>query len=56
MIAIQDLNQALRFVDKSSSLPTAACASAAPQGDVVTAETLMEIYRIEARVEKCSLE
>ena len=56
LIAIHDLNQALRFADKVLRHRQRPHARLRHPRDVITAEMLREIYRVEARVEKCSLD
>ncbi|MGO6667641.1 ABC transporter ATP-binding protein [Rhizobium ruizarguesonis] len=56
LIAIHDLNQALRFADKVLVIANGRMHACGNPRDVVTAEMLREIYRVEARVEKCSLD
>jgi iron complex transport system ATP-binding protein len=56
LIAIHDLNQALRFADKVLVIANGRMHACGNPRDVVTTEMLREIYRVEARVEKCSME
>jgi iron complex transport system ATP-binding protein len=53
-IAIHDLNQAIRFADKTLVIEGGSLRGAGPTGDVITAELLREVYRIDARIETCS--
>jgi iron complex transport system ATP-binding protein len=54
-IAIHDLNQAMRFADHALVIERGQLKSAGAVGDVITAQLLREVYRIEARIEACSL-
>ncbi|MBO0661820.1 ABC transporter ATP-binding protein [Jiella sp. MQZ9-1] len=54
MIAIHDLNQALRFADKAIVIVDGRLRACGPCAEVITADMLREVYRIEARIEKCS--
>lgn len=54
-IAIHDLNQAMRFADHALVIEKGQLKSAGAVGDVITAQLLREVYRIEARIEACSL-
>lgn len=53
-IAIHDLNQAIRFADKTLVIEGGSLRGAGPTGEVITAELLREVYRIDARIETCS--
>jgi iron complex transport system ATP-binding protein len=54
MIAIHDLNQALRFADKALVIADGSMRACGPSPDVITSEMLRDIYRVHARIEKCS--
>ena len=54
LIAIHDLNQALRFADKTLIIANGSMHACGPSEDVITVEMLRAIYRIEARIEPCS--
>ncbi|KGD87594.1 MULTISPECIES: ABC transporter ATP-binding protein [Rhizobium/Agrobacterium group] len=56
LIAIHDLNQALRFADKVLVIANGRMRACGKPRDVVTAEMLREVYKIHARIEKCSLD
>lgn len=56
MIAIHDLNQALRFADKVLVIENGRMHACGHPSDVVTVEMLRQVYRIRARIEKCSLD
>ena len=54
LIAIHDLNQALRFAEKVLVIADGRMRACGNSAEVITVEMLREIYRIEARIEKCS--
>ena len=54
LIAIHDLNQALRFADKVLVIANGLMQACGTSSEVITANMLREVYHIEARVEKCS--
>ena len=54
LIALHDLNQALRFCDKALIIAEGRMRSCGTSADVITVPMLRDIYRIEARIEKCS--
>lgn len=54
LIAIHDLNQALRFADKVLVIAEGRLCACGNAVDVITVEMLRDIYRIHARIEKCS--
>ena len=54
LIAIHDLNQALRFADKSLVIADGRMHACGPSNEVITVDMLRDIYRIEARIEQCS--
>jgi iron complex transport system ATP-binding protein len=54
LIALHDLNQALRFCDKALVIADGRMQSCGLSADVITVPMLRDIYRIEARIEKCS--
>lgn len=53
-IAIHDLNQALRFTDKALVIADGRMRACGATGDVITVDLLRSVYRIEARIERCS--
>ncbi|MFG6455784.1 ABC transporter ATP-binding protein [Roseateles sp. BYS96W] len=53
-IAIHDLNQALRFSDKTLVLANGRLCASGPSSTVISAGMLREIYQVNARVEPCS--
>ncbi len=53
-IAIHDLNQAMRFADHAMVIEQGSLRGVGSVGDVITAQLLRDVYRIEARIETCS--
>lgn len=53
-IAIHDLNQALRFSDKTLVLANGCLCASGASSTVISTEMLSEIYQVNARVEPCS--
>lgn len=54
LVALHDLNQALRFFDQVLVIADGECRGAGPSGSVITAAMLREVYRVDARIEPCS--
>lgn len=54
LIAIHDLNQALRFADKVLLIADGQMQACGPAGEVITPQMLSSVYKVEARIEKCS--
>ncbi|WP_176083526.1 ABC transporter ATP-binding protein [Martelella sp. HB161492] len=54
MIAIHDLNQALHFADKALIIAKGRLHACGAVSEVVTTEMLRLIYKVEARIERCS--
>lgn len=54
MIALHDLNQALRFSNRTMVVAGGRLVACGPSADIVTPDLLREIYRVEARIEPCS--
>lgn len=54
LIALHDLNQAVRFTDRVLVLQEGRVAACGEPRTVVTADMLREVYGVEARVETCS--
>jgi iron complex transport system ATP-binding protein len=54
MIALHDLNHALRFSDRTMVVSGGRLVACGPSAEIVTPELLREIYRVEARIEPCS--
>ena len=55
LIALHDLNHALRYCDDTIVISGGSVAASGPTHTVITAEMLKSVYRVEARVEACSL-
>lgn len=54
LIALHDLNQALRFTDRAIVIADGSMRACGASAEVITTEMLRIIYRVEARVEECS--
>lgn len=54
LVAIHDLNQALRFADKALVIADGRLRGCGRAADVITVDMLRDVYRIDARIEKCS--
>ncbi len=54
LIAIHDINHALRFADQIAVLHEGTVQAYGPPRDVVTPELLAHVYGVAARVEQCS--
>lgn len=54
MIALHDLNQALRFADQTMVIVNGRMTACGKSTDVITVELLRDVYRVEARIETCS--
>jgi iron complex transport system ATP-binding protein len=55
LVALHDLNHALRYCDNTIVIADGKMVASGPTTQVITAEMLRAIYRVEARVEACSL-
>ncbi|OJF92263.1 ABC transporter ATP-binding protein [Pararhizobium antarcticum] len=55
LIALHDLNHALRYCENTIVIANGSMAASGPTSTVVTAAMLRDVYRVEARVETCSL-
>ncbi|WP_419710603.1 ABC transporter ATP-binding protein [Pseudomonas sp. NFX224] len=53
-IAIHDLNQALRFADQVLVIAQGTTQGSGPCHEVITEQMLRNVYKVEARIEKCS--
>ena len=53
-IAIHDLNQALRFADQVLIIADGTTQGSGPSNEVITESMLREVYKVEARIERCS--
>ncbi|UVC12294.1 ABC transporter ATP-binding protein (plasmid) [Rhizobium sp. TH2] len=54
MIALHDLNHALRYCEHTLVIANGRLAASGPSEDVITSDLLRDIYRVEARIERCS--
>lgn len=54
MIALHDLNQALRFSDKAMVIAGGRLHACGTVGEVITPSLLKAVYQVEARIELCS--
>ncbi len=54
LIALHDLNQALRFADQTMVIVNGRMIACGKSTDVITVELLRDVYRVEARIETCS--
>lgn len=54
-IAMHDLNQALRFSDQALVIADGAMQASGPSAEVITVGMLRRVYRIAARIERCSM-
>lgn len=54
LIALHDLNHALRYCDQTIVISDGTMMASGPTGEVITAAMLRSVYRVEARVETCS--
>ncbi len=55
LIALHDLNHALRYCNDTIVISGGSVLASGPTYDVITADMLRSVYRVEARVEACSL-
>ncbi|MGE8067035.1 ABC transporter ATP-binding protein [Pseudomonas sp. NPDC089569] len=53
-IAIHDLNQALRFADQVLVIADGTAQGSGPSDEVITEQMLRHVYKVEARIERCS--
>jgi iron complex transport system ATP-binding protein len=54
LIAMHDLNQALRFSDQVLVVGEGTALASGPSRDVITTDLLRKVYRVNARIERCS--
>jgi len=54
LIALHDLNHALRYCANTIVIAKGAMVASGPTGEVITSAMLRDIYRVEARIEACS--
>ncbi|THK37851.1 ABC transporter ATP-binding protein [Ensifer sp. MPMI2T] len=55
LIALHDLNHALRYCEDTIVISNGSVVASGPTPDVITTEMLKTVYRVEARVEACSM-
>lgn len=55
LIALHDLNHALRYCENTIVIAKGEMVVSGDTADVITADMLRDIYKIEARIENCSL-
>lgn len=55
LIALHDLNHALRYCENTIVIAGGKMVASGPTDQVITADMLRDIYRLEARIEACSL-
>ena len=53
-IALHDLNQALRFADQVLVIADGTSQGSGPSHEVINERMLREVYKVEARIERCS--
>ncbi|WP_426220644.1 ABC transporter ATP-binding protein [Pseudomonas sp. DWRC2-2] len=53
-IALHDLNQALRFADQVLVIADGTAKGSGPSHEVINEAMLREVYKVEARIERCS--
>jgi iron complex transport system ATP-binding protein len=54
LIALHDLNHALRFSDRTMVIAGGRLVACGPSVEIVTPALLRDVYRVEARIEPCS--
>jgi iron complex transport system ATP-binding protein len=54
LIALHDINQAVRFADRVLILQEGRLVASGPPSEVVTVDLLRGVYGVEARIERCS--
>ena len=54
MMALHDLNQALRSCDHTLVVAEGTARACGPTDQVITADLLGDVYRVDARIERCS--
>ena len=54
MIALHDLNHALRYCDNTIVIANGTMIASGPTSDVITQDLLRDVYRVDARIENCS--
>lgn len=54
LVALHDLNQALRFADRTMVVADGRLLACGPSHQVIAASLLRDVYRVEGRIEACS--
>jgi iron complex transport system ATP-binding protein len=54
LIALHDLNHALRFADKTMVIADGRLDACGPSDEIITPALLRNVYKVEARIERCS--
>ena len=54
LIALHDLNHALRYCDNTIVVAEGTMKAAGPTAEIITADMLRDVYRVNGRVERCS--
>ena len=54
LIALHDINQAVRFADRVLILQEGRLVASGPPSEIVTVDLLRRVYGVEARIERCS--
>jgi iron complex transport system ATP-binding protein len=54
LIALHDLNHALRYCHNTMVVASGRLIAAGPSGEVITSDLMRDVYRVEARIESCS--
>ncbi len=54
LIALHDLNQALRFSDKAMVIAGGSMHACGASAEVITPQMLRDVYRVDGRIERCS--
>ncbi len=54
LIALHDLNHAMRYCDHAMVVADGQLVASGPTTEVITAELLRSVYRVDARIENCT--
>jgi iron complex transport system ATP-binding protein len=54
LIALHDINHALRFADRTMVIVEGRLVACGPSRDVITSALLRQVYKVDARIEMCS--
>lgn len=55
LVALHDLNQAMRFADKALVIADGTAHGSGPCSEVITVDMLRDVYKVAGRIERCSL-